>query len=269
MMLSVAATRRSYPPRPRRHADVGPPTRIPRRGTGACHVGAMNDLDTMSDPLSGVPGVQLGGRARPQQRAGGRGADRRGDPHQRRRLRRRPLRRRVPRLHRHQPAAARPRAARAAGAAARHRLPARPGAARVRAGRDLRPVRAASPRVPRPPRRSCLPTDRISCGGWPSPSCSTAIPGTTTRSRSCSPRDTPRSTCARSRPWPATGRSTRSRTTPAAWPRWPGSTASRSPRAPRARPGWSSPPTCTGRARSTVPSCPCRRCRWTPARRAS
>ena len=61
MMLKVAATGLAYPPEARRHADVGPPTWI-RRGTNtAWHVGAMNDLETMSDPLSGVPGVQLGG----------------------------------------------------------------------------------------------------------------------------------------------------------------------------------------------------------------
>ena len=73
--------------------------------------------------------------------------------------------------------------------------------------------------------------------GCPHPACSTATRGTTTRSRCCSPRRTPRSTCARSPPWPATARSTVSPTTRARSARWRGSATSRSRRARRARRG--------------------------------
>ena len=107
-------------------------------------------------------------------------------------------------------------------------------------------------------------------GRWPRRSSSTATPGTTTRSRSCSPPRTRRSSCGRSARSPATRRSRRRRPTRAGSATSPASPACRSSPGARIRCAarGSSPPTCTGSPGWTVPSS-ARRSRPSRARTAS
>ena len=185
------ATRRSYPSGPCRHADVVRADARVRRGR-VRHVprwrhGRPRDHDR---PTLRSPRRPARGRARRRQRPVRRGADRHGDPHQRAAC--------SSSTCATWPSSTPPRstcccapARSSAGSTGRSCSSARrAGAARVRAGRvsdlfTLFPSRAAAAAT-----RSCHLTDRLSCRGWPFPSCSTAIPGTTTRSRSCSPPGT-------------------------------------------------------------------------------